>query len=65
MMIKVIIPFIQTKANLKITTCLTPKTSHLEHLKLNIKGPNQIQNEEITFYSKSNTPISKQESLFS
>ena len=24
MMIKVIIPFIQTKANLKITTCLTP-----------------------------------------
>ena len=45
MMIKVILPFIQTKANLKITTYLTPwgpkpllltKTSYLKHPKFNI-----------------------------
>ena len=55
MMIKVILPFIQTKANLKITTCLTPwgpkpllltKNQSLRALQTQYKFHNQIQNKE-------------------
>ena len=55
MMIKVILPFIQTKANLKITTCLTPwgpkpflltKNQSLEHPKLNINSTIRFKTKE-------------------
>ena len=70
MMIKVSLPFIQTKANISNISLASwrsfiLKTSHLEHPKLNIKGLNQIQNKPITFYSESNTLVSKIESFFS
>ena len=54
MMIKVILPFIQTKANLKITTCLTPwgpkpflltKNQSLRAPQTQYKFHNQIQNQ--------------------
>ena len=55
MMIKVILPFIQTKANLKITTCLTPwgpkpllltKNQSLRAPQTQYKFHNQIQNKK-------------------
>ena len=73
MMIKVILAFIQTKANLKITTCLTPwgpkpllliKNQSLRTPQTQYKCHNQIQNKTRTFYSESNTPSSIQESSF-
>ena len=64
MMIKVILPFIQTKANLKITTCLTPwgpkpflltKNQSLRAPQTQYKFHNQIQNQGGRFYFESNT----------
>ena len=55
MMIKVILPFIQTKENLKITTCLTPwgpkpllltKNQSLRASQTQYKFHNQIQNKK-------------------
>ena len=66
-------PFIQTKVNLKITTCLTPwgpkpllliKNQSLRTPQTQYKCHNQIQNKTRTFYSESNTPSSIQESSF-
>ena len=62
MIIKASLPFIQTRANLKMTTCLTPwgpkpllltKNQSLRAPKLNIKTHNQIQYKPTMFYSKS------------
>ena len=80
MMIKVILPFIQTKANLKIIICLTPwgpkpflltKNQSLRAPSTQYKFHNQIQNkgggkEEVRrrFYSGSNTPSLIQDSFF-
>ena len=68
MMIKVIVPFIQTKANLKITTCVTPWGPKPLLLTKNqsLRAPpqtqykchNQIQSKEIKFDFESNTPSS-------
>ena len=63
MMIKVILPFIQTKANLKITTCLTPwgpkpflltKNQSLRAPQTQYKFHNQIQNarEEVLLWEQ-------------
>ena len=73
MMIKVILPFIQTKANLKITTCLTPwgpkpflltKNQSLRAPQTQYKFHNQIQNKGGGFTLRA-TPQAQYKSLSS